>query len=78
MGIALPKWIVESSNNIWVLGLYGIIFGGALPALVVCHFVKWLRFGIYLPCIRDAGGLGTGRRLRTACMPAVQPCSSKT
>ncbi|KAI0687349.1 translocation protein sec63 [Earliella scabrosa] len=34
MGIALPKWIVESSNNIWVLGAYGILFGGALPALV--------------------------------------------
>lgn len=34
MGIALPKWIVESSNNVWVLGVYGLIFGGALPALV--------------------------------------------
>ncbi|KAH9921565.1 DnaJ-domain-containing protein [Epithele typhae] len=34
MGIALPPWIVESSNNIWVLGVYGIIFGGALPAMV--------------------------------------------
>ncbi len=35
MGIALPKWIVESGNNIWVLGAYGLLFGGALPALVV-------------------------------------------
>ncbi|KAG6816910.1 hypothetical protein H0H87_001863 [Tephrocybe sp. NHM501043] len=34
MGIALPKWIVEGKNNIWVLGFYGIVFGGALPALV--------------------------------------------
>lgn len=34
MGIALPKWIVESHNNIWVLGFYGLLFGGALPALV--------------------------------------------
>jgi translocation protein SEC63 len=34
MGIALPKWIVESHNNIWVLGFYGLVFGGALPALV--------------------------------------------
>ncbi|KAI0773666.1 DnaJ-domain-containing protein [Fomes fomentarius] len=34
MGIALPKWIIESNNNIWVLGAYGLIFGGALPALV--------------------------------------------
>jgi translocation protein SEC63 len=34
VGIALPKWIVEGKNNIWVLGFYGLIFGGALPALV--------------------------------------------
>ncbi|EAU82333.1 translocation protein sec63 [Coprinopsis cinerea okayama7 len=34
MGIALPKWIVESQNNIWVLGFYGLLFGGALPAVV--------------------------------------------
>jgi translocation protein SEC63 len=34
MGLALPAWIIESKNNIWVLGIYGIVFGGALPALV--------------------------------------------
>jgi translocation protein SEC63 len=34
MGIALPPWIIEAQNNIWVLGAYGLIFGGALPALV--------------------------------------------
>jgi translocation protein SEC63 len=34
MGIALPKWIIEGKNNIWVLGAYGLMFGGALPALV--------------------------------------------
>lgn len=33
-GIALPPWIIEGKNNIWVLGLYGIIFGAALPAFV--------------------------------------------
>lgn len=38
MGIALPKWVIEGKNNIWVLGIYGIIFGGALPALVVSLF----------------------------------------
>lgn len=38
MGIALPKWIVEGKNNIWVLGVYGVIFGVALPYLVVCFF----------------------------------------
>jgi len=34
MGIALPKWIVESQNNVYVLGFYGLLFGGALPLLV--------------------------------------------
>ena len=33
-GIALPQWIVESKYNGWVLGVYGLLFGGALPALV--------------------------------------------
>lgn len=40
MGIALPKWIVEGKNNIWVLGVYGIIFGVALPSLVVRHDLR--------------------------------------
>ncbi|CDO70306.1 hypothetical protein BN946_scf184370.g7 [Trametes cinnabarina] len=34
MGIAIPPWVVESRNNVWVLGAYGLIFGGALPAIV--------------------------------------------
>ncbi|KAI0052643.1 DnaJ-domain-containing protein [Auriscalpium vulgare] len=34
MGIALPRWIVEAQNNIWVLGIYALIFGVSLPALV--------------------------------------------
>ncbi|KAF5377761.1 hypothetical protein D9757_008081 [Collybiopsis confluens] len=34
VGIALPQWIVESKNNVWVLGVYGLLFGGALPTLV--------------------------------------------
>jgi translocation protein SEC63 len=34
VGIAIPKWIVESKNNGWVLVLYGLIFGGGLPFLV--------------------------------------------
>ena len=33
-GIALPQWVIEGKNNIWVLGLYGLVFGAALPALV--------------------------------------------
>ncbi|KIY71750.1 translocation protein sec63 [Cylindrobasidium torrendii FP15055 ss-10] len=34
MGIALPTWIIEGKNNIWVLGVYGVLFGGGLPLLV--------------------------------------------
>ena len=34
MGIALPKWIVESQNNVYVLGFYGLLFGLGLPWLV--------------------------------------------
>lgn len=34
MGIAIPQFIIESKNNIWVLGLYGLIFGVGLPILV--------------------------------------------
>jgi translocation protein SEC63 len=34
IGIALPKWIIESTNGYYVLGLYGILFGGILPAIV--------------------------------------------
>ena len=35
IGLALPAWIIDSHNNIWVLGLYGILFGGFLPYFVV-------------------------------------------
>lgn len=35
MGIALPKWIIESKNNGWVIGVYGLAFGLLLPYFVV-------------------------------------------
>lgn len=34
MGIALPSWIVEGKNNIWVLGIYAVLIGGLLPGMV--------------------------------------------
>jgi len=34
MGIAIPRWIVEGQNNMWVLGVYGVVFGVGLPFLV--------------------------------------------
>ncbi|KIK95455.1 hypothetical protein PAXRUDRAFT_140659 [Paxillus rubicundulus Ve08.2h10] len=34
MGIALPSWIIEGKNTIWVLGLYGLLIGAVLPGMV--------------------------------------------
>ncbi|UZJ56030.1 hypothetical protein CBS101457_005350 [Exobasidium rhododendri] len=34
LGIALPAWVIEGQNNIWVLGIYGLVFGIGLPYLV--------------------------------------------
>lgn len=33
-GIALPSWIVEKENSVWVLGLYALVFMVALPIVV--------------------------------------------
>lgn len=33
VGIALPKWIVESSNGYFVLAFYGLLFGVLLPVV---------------------------------------------
>ena len=34
MGIAIPIQFIEGKNNVWVLGLYALIFGFGLPSLV--------------------------------------------
>lgn len=34
MGVAIPTWVVDSQNSLWVLGLYGILFGLGLPYMV--------------------------------------------
>lgn len=36
-GIALPSWIVEKQNSLWVLAVYMGIFMIALPVLVVSY-----------------------------------------
>lgn len=33
--IAIPTWVVEGKNNIWVLGAYGLVLGGGIPFVVV-------------------------------------------
>lgn len=32
--IAIPQWVVEGRNNIWVLGAYGLVLGGGIPFVV--------------------------------------------
>lgn len=34
LGIALPAWLVEAHNNIWVLSVYGLILGLLMPFYV--------------------------------------------
>lgn len=34
IGIALPKWIVESTNGYFLLAFYGLLFGVLMPAIV--------------------------------------------
>ncbi|KIM21614.1 hypothetical protein M408DRAFT_333359 [Serendipita vermifera MAFF 305830] len=34
VGLALPPWVVDAHNNIWVLGMYGLVIGGVLPYIV--------------------------------------------
>lgn len=33
--IAIPSWVVEGNNGLWVLALYGIGLGGGIPFVVV-------------------------------------------
>jgi translocation protein SEC63 len=39
IGIALPQWLVEAHNNIWILSLYGLIGGVMLPYFIVREYL---------------------------------------
>merc|ERR1712168_1573773 len=43
-GIALPSWIVEKENSLWVLGLYGLVFMVALPTVVAIWWHRSSKF----------------------------------
>jgi translocation protein SEC63 len=43
-GIALPAWIVEKENSVWVLGLYALVFMVALPIAVGTWWYRSIRF----------------------------------
>lgn len=33
--IAIPQWVVEGKNNVWILGAYGLVLGVGIPWVVV-------------------------------------------
>ncbi|XP_038210592.1 translocation protein SEC63 homolog [Zerene cesonia] len=43
-GIALPSWIVEKENSVWVLGLYALVFMVALPTAVGTWWYRSIRY----------------------------------
>lgn len=43
-GIALPSWIVAEENHLYVLGVYGFLFGIMLPATVGSWWYRSLQF----------------------------------
>ncbi|KAI5643808.1 dnaJ domain-containing protein [Phthorimaea operculella] len=43
-GIALPSWIVEKENSVWVLGLYALVFMVALPTAVGMWWYRSIKF----------------------------------
>ncbi|XP_037038459.1 translocation protein SEC63 homolog [Bradysia coprophila] len=43
-GIALPSWIVEKENSVWVLGLYALVFMVAMPVAVGTWWYRSIRF----------------------------------
>lgn len=43
-GIALPSWIVEKENSVFVLGLYALVFMVALPIVVGTWWYRSIKF----------------------------------
>ncbi|XP_029655236.1 translocation protein SEC63 homolog [Octopus sinensis] len=43
-GIALPKWIVERENSVWVLAVYGLVFMILLPFIVGVWWYRSIKF----------------------------------
>ncbi|XP_064404076.1 translocation protein SEC63 homolog [Halichondria panicea] len=44
-GIALPSWIVEKDNSIWVLVLYMAVFAIVLPVIVGVWWYRSIKYG---------------------------------
>lgn len=39
--MAIPQWVIEGKNSGWILGVYGLVFGGLMPWLVVSDIIKY-------------------------------------
>lgn len=39
-GIALPKWLVDHKNSVFVLLIYASVFMIVLPVIIVCKFMS--------------------------------------
>lgn len=44
-GIALPSWIVEKENSLWVLAVYALVFMVALPTVVGVWWYNSVKYG---------------------------------
>lgn len=51
--IAIPKWVVEGKNSIWVLAAYGLLLGGGIPFVVVSRFLK----GVVMLSLNQPGSM---------------------
>ena len=63
-GIALPAWIVEKNNSVWILLAYMGVFAVVLPVIVVCVCV----------CVCVWVGVGVGVRVLCVCACVVCVC----
>lgn len=76
--IAIPKWIVEGYNGIWVLAAYGLGLGGVLPWLVVRPTLPVPRRSLTSPFSPRADGGSPNAASPKTAHSVVPPKSSST
>ncbi|XP_003742707.1 translocation protein SEC63 homolog [Galendromus occidentalis] len=68
-GIALPSWIVEKENSIWVLGAYMLVFMVGLPTAVGMWWYRSAKYGEDLEVLLDTTQLYFFFINKTSLMP---------
>ena len=76
-GLALPKWVVDAHNNIWVLGAYALVIGGLLPYLVVSCCMVRNKMLIAISISRENGGSAHAQGQRMVYNQTLRQFSSK-